>query len=323
MSDWVGLLIQAGVTALYLFLALMVGLLFLGIGRKITARIHNRVGPPVYQNFIDVGKLLSKKTNIRHNWIFDLAPLFALAGVLLTLAYLPMGGYRLLSGQGDLIILLYIMVIPALGFALGAGASANPNAGVGVMRALTLMLSYEMPFLIVLLSIMIFYNTASLDVLLQKQMNFAWAIVMLPLSALAADMALQGMMMEKPFDIPLAPHEIASGPMVEFGGKYLGMLMLYSAASVIVETTLFVDLFLGGGIILDPATYGIIAYVVNYAVWFVLILVVWLIALFINAVFPRFRIEQAFKFYWKWPTIIAIIGLVQAYIMSVFMGVVP
>jgi NADH-quinone oxidoreductase subunit H len=323
MTDWVSVLIQAGVTALYLFLAIVVGLLFLGIARKVTARIHNRVGPPVYQNFIDVGKLLSKKSNIRHNWIFDLAPLFALAGVLLTLAYLPMGGYRLLSGQGDLIILLYIMVIPALGFALGAGASANPNAGVGVMRALTLMLSYEMPFLIVLLSLMIFYNTASLDVLLHKQMNFAWAIVMLPLSALAADMALQGMMMEKPFDIPIAPHEIASGPLVEFGGKYLGMLMLYSAASVIVETTLFVDLFLGGGIVLDPATYGVIAYVVNYAVWFVLILVVWLIALFINAVFPRFRIEQAFKFYWKWPTIIAVIGLVQAYIMSVFLGVVP
>ncbi len=323
MTDWIGILIQAGLTALYLFLAVVIGLLFLGIARKITARIHNRVGPPIYQNFIDVGKLLAKKTNIRHNWIFDLAPLFGLAGVLLTLAYLPMGGYRLLSGQGDLIILLYIMVIPALGFALGAGASANPNAGVGVMRALTLMLSYEMPFLLVLLSLMIFYNTASLDVLLTKQMNYAWAIVVLPLSALAADMALQGMMMEKPFDIPIAPHEIASGPLVEFGGKYLGMLMLYSAASVIVETTLFVDLFLGGGIVLDPATYGVFAYVVNYLVWFLLIFVVWMIALFINAVFPRFRIEQAFKFYWKWPTIIAAIGLVQAYVMSVFLGVVP
>jgi NADH-quinone oxidoreductase subunit H len=143
------------------------------------------------------------------------------------------------------------------------------------------------------------------------------------IGAIIVDMALQGMLMEKPFDIPIAPHEIASGPLVEFGGKYLGMLMLYSAASVIVETTLFVDLFLGGGIVLDPATYGVIAYVVNYAVWFILILVVWLIALFKNAVFPRFRIEQAFKFYWKWPTIIAVIGLVQAYIMSVFLGVVP
>lgn len=322
MVDWISVLITAGVSALYLFLAIVIGLLFMGIARKITARIHNRVGPPVYQNFIDVGKLLAKKTNIKHNWIFDLAPLFGFAGVLLTLAFLPMGGYRMLSTQGDLILLLYIMVIPALGFALGAGASANPNAGVGVMRALTLMLSYEMPFLIVLLSLMIFYNTASLDVLIHKQMGM-WAIAVLPISALAADMALQGMMMEKPFDIPIAPHEIASGPLVEFGGNYLGMLMLYSAGSVVVETSLFVDLFLGGGVVLNPATYGFLAYVVNYVVWFVLIFIVWIIAIFINAVFPRFRIEQAFKFYWKWPTIIAIIGLAQAYIMSVFMGVVP
>ncbi len=321
MTDWANILINAGLTALYLFLAICVGLLFMGIARKVTARIHNRVGPPIYQNFLDVGKLLAKKSNIKHNWIFDFAPLFALAGVLLALAYLPMGGYRLLSGDGDLILLLYILVIPALGFALGAGASANPNAGVGVMRALTLMLSYEMPFLLVLLSLMIYYNTASLTTLLEKQMHSVWAIDVLPISALAADIALQGMMMEKPFDIPIAPHEIASGPLVEFGGNYLGMLMLYSAGSIVVETSLFVDLFLGGGIVLNPAVYGILAYVVNYIVWFALIFVVWMIAIFINAVFPRFRIEQAFKFYWKWPTLIAALGLAQAYIMSVILGV--
>ncbi len=319
----VNILIQSTLVALYLFLAICIGLLFMGIARKVTARIQNRVGPPIYQNFIDVGKLLAKKTNIKHNWIFDFAPLFALAGVLLALAYLPMGGYKMLSGTGDLILLLYIIAIPALGFALGSGASANPNAGVGVMRALTLMLSYEMPFLLVLLALMIFYNTASLSTLLEKQMSFAWGIVALPISALAADIALQGMMMEKPFDIPIAPHEIASGPLVEFGGKYLGMLMLYSAGSVVLETTLFVDLFLGGGVVLNPATYGVVAYVVNYLVWFALIFVVWMIAVFINAVFPRFRIEQAFKFYWKWPTVIAAIGLAQAYIMSVFLGVIP
>ena len=323
MIHLLNLLIQSGIVALYLFLAVCIGLLFMGIARKVTARIQNRVGPPVYQNFIDTGKLLAKKTNIKHNWIFDFAPLFALAGVLLALAYLPLGGYRMLSGDGDLILLLYILVIPALGFALGSGASANPNAGVGVMRALTLMFSYEMPFLLVLLSIMIFYNTASLSTLLQKQMNFAWAIIFLPISALAADIALQGMMTEKPFDIPIAPHEIASGPLVEFGGKYLGMLMLYSAGSIVVETSLFVDLFLGGGVVLNPATYGILAYVVNYLVWFILIFVVWMIAVFINAVFPRFRIEQAFKFYWKWPTVIAALGLIQAYVMSVFLGVIP
>ena len=318
--EWI---IQGAIMALYLFLAIVIGLLFMGIARKVTARIQNRVGPPVYQNFIDAGKLLAKKSNIRHNWIFDLAPIFGLAGILVVLAFLPMGGYKMLSTEGDLILLLYLMAIPSLGFALGAGASGNPNAGVGVMRGLTLMLSYEMPFLLVLLSLMIFYNTASLATLLDKQMNYAWAILMLPISALAADLALQGMMMEKPFDIPIAPAEIASGPMVEFGGKYLGMLMLFSAGSIVVETSLFVDLFLGGGIVLDPATYGLLAYVVNYLVWLGLIFVVWMIAILINAVFPRFRIEQAFKFYWKWPTIIAILGLAQAYIMVFYMGVVP
>ncbi len=317
------LIIDIALNALYVLLAVAYGLLLLGIARKINARVHNRVGPPVYQNFIDVGKLLAKKTNIRHNWIFDLAPLFGLAGALLTLLYIPMGGYRLLSGDGDLILLLYIMVIPSLGMALGSGASANPNAGVGVMRALTLMLAYEMPFLLTLLSLMIFYNTTSLSVLLCKQQGFRWAIFVLPLSALAADMALQGMMMKKPFDIPIAPHEIGSGPMVEFGGKYLGMLMLFGAAFAVVETSLFVDLFLGGGVILNPSQYGIIAYMVNYFVWMLLVLVVWVIAVFINAVFPRFRIEQAFKFYWKWPTVIAALGLAQAYVMSVILGVVP
>ncbi len=304
------------VSALYVFLAICVGLLFGGIARKVTARIQNRVGPPVYQNFIDVGKLLTKKSNIRHNWIFDFAPVFALSGVIMILLYLPMGGYRMFASKGDLILLMYIMVIPALGFALGAGASMNPNAGVGVMRALTLMLSYEMPFVIVLLSVMIYYDTASLTTLLGKQFSVGWAIVALPISAVAADMALQGMMMEKPFDIPIAPHEIASGPLVEFGGKYLGMLMLYSAGGIVVETSLFVDLFLGGGVVLDPAVYGFWAYLVNYVVWFALILAVWLIAVFVNAVFPRFRIEQAFKFYWKWPTVIAILGLVQAYFLK-------
>ena len=83
-----------------------------------------------------------------------------------------------------------------------------------------------------------------------------------------------------------------------------------------VETSLFVDLFLGGGVMLDPSVYGALAYFVNYVVWFALILAVWLIAVFVNAVFPRFRIEQAFKFYRKWPTVIAIIGLIQAYFLK-------
>ncbi|KAA0003503.1 MAG: NADH-quinone oxidoreductase subunit H, partial [Thermoplasmata archaeon] len=233
-----GIAIKVALLTAYAVIGTCVGLLFMGIGRKIIARVHNRVGPPFYQNFIDVAKLLSKKTNISHGWIFDLALLFSISGILLTLLFLPIGGVQLLSMEGDAFLVLYLLAIPALGFALGAGASGNPNAGVGVMRALVMMLSYELPFVITLIALMIYYDTTSLATIVRMQsINGvkSWAITMPPfmLAAFAADMALQGMLMEQPFDIPVAPHEIASGPMVEFGGKYLGSLMLYKAIALV------------------------------------------------------------------------------------------
>jgi NADH-quinone oxidoreductase subunit H len=42
--------------------------------------------------------------------------------------------------------------------------------------------------------------------------------------------------------------------------------------------------------------------------------IVFVLGVFINAVFPRFRIEQAIRFNWTWPTILALAGLIITYI---------
>ena len=301
------------VVAMAIFVPLL-GLLFMGIERKITARIHNRMGPPVYQQFIDVMKLFAKRENISHNWVFDIGPIFAVVGVLVTMLFIPMGGFQLLSFEGDLIVIMYLMVISGLGMALGAGASGNPNAGVGVMRALVLMMAYELPFVLTLLSVMIYYDTTSLAEIVERQGNGAWAILILPLSALVADLCLQGQFGEKPFDQPIAPHEVATGPMVEYGGKYLSMLFIWHAIAIVVEGSLFVNLFLGGAIVFDPSTYMGMA--LNFLVWIGLVFLMFFIAILINGVMPRFRIDQAFAFYWKWPTILAIIALAYAMVVS-------
>jgi NADH-quinone oxidoreductase subunit H len=44
--------------------------------------------------------------------------------------------------------------------------------------------------------------------------------------------------------------------------------------------------------------------------FFLKMLVVFIICLFINAAYPRLRIEQAIKYLWKWPTLFAFAGLV-------------
>jgi len=308
-------LINVLIIAIYATVAMMIGILFMGIGRKIVARVHNRVGPPIYQGFIDIAKLILKKTNITHGWIYDLALLFSITGIVLTILFLPIGGVKLLSTEGDAFLVLYLLAIPALGFALGAGASGNPNSAIGVMRALVMMLSYELPFVISMVALMIYYDTTSIAEIVASQYG-KWAILIPPfaISAAVADMALQGMLMEAPFDIPIAPHEIASGPMAEFGGKHLGSLMIYKAGTIVAYTTLFVDLFLGGGVVMKG---GIVADVVNFIVWFILIFLVFTLSLLINTSFPRFRIEQAFKFYWKYEAVLAIIALVWVYWMVI------
>jgi NADH-quinone oxidoreductase subunit H len=101
-----------------------------------------------------------------------------------------------------------------------------------------------------------------------------------------------GMLAKKPYDTPIAPAEIASGPLVEYGGKHIGMLMLQHEFAVFIEVGLFVHLFLGGG--------GIVAYLIKYAA-------VYLFATIISAVLGRFKVEQVVFNYYKVPLILAII----------------
>ncbi|MGA1849077.1 MAG: respiratory chain complex I subunit 1 family protein [Thermoplasmatota archaeon] len=283
------------------------GHLFLGIARKVTARIHRRVGPPLIQQYIDVMKLFGKRESTTHGWVQDMGALFAVIGVIVAALFIPIGGDAVLSFKGDLIVLAYILVIAPLGMALGTGSTGNPNSAIGVSRGLMLMMAYELPFAMVLVSVILYYDTASLAEIVEAQGSFKWAILALPFSAIAADISLQAMLGEKPFDQPVAPSEIASGPMVEFGGKYLGMLMVWHAMAIVVEAGLFVNLFLGGGAVFSGS--GVLPLIGNIAVWLVLTLVMFLVSVLINGVFGRFKMGQSLRFYWGFPTLLALIGL--------------
>jgi NADH-quinone oxidoreductase subunit H len=285
----------------YWILVIIMGLLYMGIARKVTARIQNRYGPPFYQAFLDVLKLFSKRETASHGVMHSLGPVIAFAGVSTTLLFLPLGkGAPVLHFQGDLFVFLYLIVIGPLGMALGAGESNNPNATIGIARALSLMLGYEIILFMATLPVFVHFKTASIYEVILNQGAFPnWAGIKFPLSLLGGLIALQGLLGEKPFDQPIAPHEIASGPMVEYGGKYLGLLQLWHAVAIIVETGLFIDVFFGPHNIL----------------WFFLgTFIVFMLSVVINAVMPRFRIEQAIRFYWGVPLLLVVLGILQYYL---------
>jgi len=280
-------------------IALIIGFFFLGLSRKVIARIHRRYGPPISQPLIDVIKLINQKS-VSHGRLFDIGIVLSLAGSIILVLFIPFGGIAPLSGSGDFLVIIYLMLLAPLGIALSGGEAANPNVSIGVSRKMMLALGYEVPFLFSVLAVMTWYKTTSLVEVVKAQQGFLWGLFYLPLPAVAYFMILPAMLGIRPFDIVSAPQEIASGPSVEYGGRYLALTTIEHAFHTFIVIALFVNLFFGGG---------------NPFIFFVKMLVVFLLGLFINAVFPRFRIDQAIKYCWKWPTILALAGLIIARII--------
>ncbi len=283
---------------LYPFIAFFIGIFFMGYSRKFNARVQRRIGPPIIQPLFDISKLMSKKTNISHGYMHDIAMLMLLGGTLLTLMFIPVPGFHYFSQYGDMLVIMYIILVPPLGMALGVGETANPNGSIGISRALMLLAGYDVPFTLSFIGMAILNHTTSLYKLIQIQQSggiATWGIVTNPFLAAAALIALQGMMSEKPFEVMIAPHEIATGPMTEMGGKYLGIMFIQHAINIFIELTIFTSLFLGGAL--------------NWVELIVKQFIVFTIVLSVNVVFGRYRVDDAVKFMWKIPVPLAIIGI--------------
>jgi len=278
-------------------LAAAVGLLFMGISRKIMARIHWRYGPPLLQPVIDIIRLLTQR-GFSHGGMFDLGLVLSLAGAVTVVLFIPFGGWCALCGSGGLLVILYLMLLMPLGIALSGGAGGNPNTSIGISRKLILALGYEVPFLFIVLAVMDHYGTISLARVVELQRESGWALFSWPLCVPGAAylLILPAVMGTRPFDMAGAPQEISSGPMVEYAGQYLALAHLQHAFAIFVALAMFVNMFLGGAP--EPVTF------------ILKMLVVFTGGVLVHASFPRFRVEQAIGYLWRWPTALAFLGLV-------------
>jgi len=288
-----------------LIVAFTVGMFYGGINRKITARVQNRKGPPVYQNFIDLLKLQSKDTNVHHGAMQWMGPAFLLVSSIVSLMFIPIltdgNWFSNFSFHGDLIFLLYIMVFGSLGLALGAGQTGNPNSAIGVTRGLSQMVGYEIPFVLALVAMMVQYKTTSVTGLLAIQhQTDTWMLMSSPFAFITGVLAMLGMFHYSPFDIIGAPTEIASGPISEFGGKYLGLMMTSGSIFAFVKLTLFVDIFMGG------ASNLIELLLKTFALY--------LIPVLYGLTTPRYRTEQAVRYFYGWPLFFGLLAILFAVI---------
>lgn len=279
-------------------IAFVVGLCLVLMMRRVRARIERRVGPPLLQPIYDIVKLYAKHTQTSHGVMHDLSIVMLLGGIATTVCFLPVPGLDGLSRQGDLITLVYLMMVPMLGLALGVGACANPNGSIGISRALTAMLAYDVPFILVVIGVTIAHGTSSLPEIIASQQQggiATWGASMMPLLAIAGFIAMHAMLGKEPFEIYVAPAEIATGPMVEMSGKYMGALFVMQAFQLYTIGTLYVTLFLGGG--------------ESWPAFLAKLFAVVFVSVAITNVYGRYKTDTVVRFMWTWPTGMALAGL--------------
>jgi NADH-quinone oxidoreductase subunit H len=280
-----------------------IGLLTVWLDRKVSARVQWRYGPPWYQGFADIGKLLYKEVIIPREAFgsgFIAAPLFGLAAVTLGVTILCVSFFGMSEGFiGDIIVVWYLFAIPAIALIYMGSTSGNPLSSVGVSREIKLLLSYDLPMIIVVVMMASKAGSFSIQGIMDWQRTNGsnisnWYGI---IGFLVAIFCIQAKLGRVPFDLPEAETELGSGILMELSGGVLAAYELSKAIMLFGLPMFLIILFWGKGII-----GGILIY---------LLIVVLLIL--IKNTNPRVRIDHAMKYFWGWMSGAAILAGILAY----------
>ena len=269
--------------------SIVLGFLYQGISRKLTARMQHRVGPPLYQPFMDFIKTLGKeniKPKASMGLFFTIAPIFVLASYLTVSVFIPFPTTPF-GFSGDMLLGIYFLVLASLFYAVAGFSSSSVFGSIGSIREIIQVFAYEFPFIVSFLTIGVFT-----DLSFKPFPGFLF-----PFAFFGFLCSVQGKLSFPPFHIPEAEQEIVAGSLTEYSGSRLALFLLSDAVKFWVLVSLGVILFFNGGGILE---------------FFLKSILLLFILVCVRAVFARLRIDQSFKFYWFFVGPLTLIDLIRA-----------
>ena len=254
--------------------------------RRQSAMMQDRLGPnranigPIriwgILHFVaDALKMISKEDYVPprvHKPLFGLAPILALAPVLVALAIIPFGPtiypdmlWNVLppTGNGDwvhnaitlqvfevefgLIFYFAILTIANYGATIAGWASYNKWALLGGLRASSQMMSYEVAMGLSLMGVFLIMNTLEPGAMVHWQtsdpLHWGWAVQ--PLALLLFFVAAIAETKRGPFDLPEGEPEII-GYFVEYSGIRWGMFFLAEFIEIVFISMVIATVFFGG-----------------------------------------------------------------------------
>ena len=279
----------------------------------------NRVGPwGLFQTIADAIKLLCKE-NITpsgsEKFLFNLAPLLAFIPVMIIWGLIPFSSeFDFMGYSVSALLFVAIASIPILGILLAGYASNNKYSLIGSIRAVAQAISYELPLVFVLVSIVVLSSSLNLRQIVLAQTSvypiFGWFIFPAFLGFLIVFICALAELNRCPFDLPEAESELVSGYNTEYSGMRFAFFFLAEYAMMFVTCAFMATIFLGG--FLSPLGFYISAKIIpnelfaNIFIYFEQVFWLFLKTFFlifcmmwVRATLPRLKSSQLMGFAWK------------------------
>jgi len=208
MNDY--LLVAAGVLA-----GPVIGGLVSGADRIITARVQARVGPPLFQPFYDVAKLLGKEAVVVNVWQAFCAYAYLAASVLAVVLFFL---------QSDLLLIFFTQAVGALFLVGGALTSTSPFSQIGAHRELLQILTYEPLLVFVIIGIYLETHSFKISDILRWPEPL---LLKLPFLFVVLGYALTIKLRKSPFDLSTCHHahqELVKGLLTDYSGPFLALV---------------------------------------------------------------------------------------------------
>ena len=270
--------------------------------RKVLGRLQLRLGPTrtgpmgLMQPIADALKLILKEDIIpasSEKALFWVAPIIVVISAFMIWVTIP-GTQNAVIQNLDL-GLFYIIafsVVGILGLVLAGWGSANKYGTLGGLRAAAQLISYEIPIIMVAISMAMLAQSLDLREIVNGQDDYIYFLIQ-PLGLALFFIAGLAEVGRTPFDIYFAESEIVGGPFVEYSGAHWSVFFLAEYINTFAIAALTVILFFGGwsgpGLTGD---WGIIYFLLK--IYLVIMVIFW-----IRGTFPRLRIDQLMAFAWK------------------------
>ncbi|KAB2850275.1 MAG: NADH-quinone oxidoreductase subunit H, partial [Ignavibacterium sp.] len=240
--------------------------------RKVSAHMQDRLGPMRIgwhgwnQTIADIIKLIQKEDIVASDTdkpLFNFAPVLVFAGSYAAFAAIPFSSYYI-GSEVDLGI-FYIIAVTGLvvaGILMAGWASNNKYSLLGSMRSVAQIVSYEIPTMLVVLSLVMVSETMSLHTLSEMQTGYFWNWYIFggPGFSLTKFLLIPSMLIgfiiiyistlaevnRVPFDIPEAESELVAGYHTEYSGMKFAMFFLAEYANMYAVSAIVAALFFGG-----------------------------------------------------------------------------